>query len=156
MGGRRKGVKGRPMRCDKDHTPVVGIVQRRGKAKAFAIERCDGATLIGHAMRHIEPNAIVYTDQHPSYHGLRYTVMAFDHRIIRHDGDTWVHGDKHTNNVEGLWSLIKRGINGSYRHVSKKYLQHYLNEYCFRQNTRNDERPTFLSFLDRIAVAKPS
>lgn len=63
MGGRRKGKMGRPMRGDKTHTPVLGIAQRRGKAKACAIETPDGHTLVSHAIKHIEPNAIVYTDQ---------------------------------------------------------------------------------------------
>jgi len=154
MGGRRKGKMGRPMRGDKTHTPVLGIAQRRGKAKAFAIETPDGQTLVSHALAHIEPNAIVYTDQWQGYRGLAYSASRFDHRTIRHRDEYWVDGDRHTNNVEGLWSLIKRGINGSYRHVSKKYLQHYLNEFTFRWNHRKDERPTFLSALDRLAAKR--
>ena len=56
-------------------------------------------------------------------------------------------GDAHTNTIEGFWSLTKNGIRGVYHSVSSKYLQHYLDEYAFRYNHRNDVTPMFLSFL---------
>ena len=52
--------------------------------------------------------------------------------------------------IEGFWSLLKRGIGGVYHSVSEKYLQSYINEYGFRYNHRKDEKPMFLTVLERI------
>ena len=61
-------------------------------------------------------------------------------------------GNIHTNTIEGFWSLSKNGIRGTYHAVSDKYLQHYLDEYSFRYNHRNDESPMFLTMLQKVAV----
>jgi transposase-like protein len=153
MGGRRKNGSGRPMRGDKVKTPVLGIVQRKGKVKAFHIPAVDGATLLGHAIEHIAPKATVYTDELYSYNGLAHTKSRFDHRTINHSKKKYVDGDIHTNSVEGFWSTVKRGVRGVYYHTSQKYLQNYLDEYSFRYNHRNDDKPMFLSFLGQIAKA---
>lgn len=52
--------------------------------------------------------------------------------------------------IEGFWSLVKHGISGIYHAVSPKYLQAYLNEYAFRYNHRKDEKPMFLTVLERV------
>ena len=62
----------------------------------------------------------------------------------------WARGKVHTNSIEGFWSLLKRGIGGVHHSVSEKYLQSYINEYGFRYNHRKDEKPMFLSVLERI------
>ena len=151
MGGRRKNGSGRPMRGDKVKTPVLGIVQRGGKVKAFHIPAVDGATLLGHAIEHITPGATVYTDELYSYNGLAHSRSRFVHHTINHSKKKYVDGDKHTNSVEGFWGTVKRGVRGVYYHTSHKYLQSYLDEYSFRYNHRNDETPMFLSFLGKIA-----
>ncbi len=63
-------------------------------------------------------------------------------------------GPVHTQTIEGFWSLLKRGIGGTYHSVSSRYLQHYLNEYAFRYNHREDARPMFFAFLARVARAE--
>lgn len=154
FGGKRKGAKaGRPSKKDKHKTAVLGIVQRGGTAKAFVIPDASGKTLLTHAVTHIVPRATVYTDEFGAYKGLRYTSHQFDHQTIRHKEDRWADGDIHTNTVEGLWSLLKRGIRGVYVHCSPKHLQQYLNEYTFRYSHRHDETPMFTSFLHQIAKA---
>jgi len=60
-------------------------------------------------------------------------------------------GDVHTNTVEGFWSLIKRGIGGTHHAVSQKFLQSYLDEYAFRYNRRNVDRPMFKLILERVS-----
>ena len=57
---------------------------------------------------------------------------------------------RHTNAIEGFWSLLKRGIDGVHHAVSAKYLQSYINEYSFRYNHRNDEKPMFKTVLERV------
>ena len=62
----------------------------------------------------------------------------------------YARGSIHTNNIEGFWSLLKRGSGGVYHSVSEKYLQHYINEYGFRYNHRKDEKPMFQTVLEKI------
>lgn len=59
-------------------------------------------------------------------------------------------GQVHTNTIEGFWSLLKRGIAGVYHSVSAKHLQTYVNEYSFRYNHRDDERPMYRSVISRV------
>ncbi len=58
--------------------------------------------------------------------------------IVRHSQGEYVRGEVHTNNIESLWSLLKRGVIGTYHNVSKKYLPLYLNEFSWRFNHRKD------------------
>jgi transposase len=98
------------------------------------------------------PSAMVFTDEAPVYK--RLTAEGYVHRRVHHTKRIYVFGDVHTNTIEGFWSLVKRGISGTYHSVSEKHLQMYLNEFGFRYNHRMDVRPMFQTFLRQ--VAKPS
>ena len=131
-GGVRKYGTGRPMRGDKKKTPVVGIVQRRGLAIARVVKDVRGSTLLGQIRKHVVPGSTIYTDQLRGYDGIG-TMRTSDHKpakyrhyTIKHDRRIYVRGHVHTNSVEGLWSLIKRGIGGVYHSVSPEYLQSLL------------------------------
>jgi transposase-like protein len=149
-GGKRKRGTGRPMRGDKTKIPVMGIVERGGSVKALAIPDVSGATMLPLVKKFVLPQSTVYTDELRSYHGISHMTAGYHHRRINHSANVYVLGDIHTNTVEGLWSLIKRGIGGVYHSVSHKYLQTYLNEYTFRYNRRFDVQPMFTSFLQQI------
>lgn len=150
MGGVRKYGTGRPMRGDLKKTCVVGIVQRKGMAIAKTVESASSKELVGYIRKHVVPGATVYTDQLNAYNtvgkGRRY-----NHRRILHSAGEYVRGDIHTNSVEGLWSLIKRGIGGVYHQVSPEYLQTYLDEYCFRYNRRHNGNLQFKAILERAS-----
>jgi transposase len=151
-GGKRKGGRGRAMAGDKNKVPVVGIVQRNGLVIARHVKNVKAKTLVGLIRKHVVPGSIVYTDEYPAYNtvskGKRYV-----HRTIKHSAGIYVRGDVHTNSVEGLWSLIKRGIGGVYHSVSPEYLQTYLNEYCFRYNRRHNGNLQFKAILERASRA---
>ncbi len=156
-GGVRKYGTGRPMRGDKKKTPVVGIVQRRGLAIARVVKDVRGSTLLGQIRKHVVPGSTIYTDQLRGYDGIG-TMRTSDHKpakyrhyTIKHDRRIYVRGHVHTNSVEGLWSLIKRGIGGVYHSVSPEYLQSYLDEYCFRYNRRHDGNLQFKAILERAS-----
>ncbi|MGH9688911.1 MAG: IS1595 family transposase [Candidatus Acidiferrales bacterium] len=150
MGGRRKGHRGRALSGDKVKVPVVGIVQRNGLAIARHVKNVKAKTLVGLIRKHVTPGSLVYTDEYGAYNtvskGRRYV-----HRRIKHSSGIYVKNDIHTNSVEGLWSLIKRGIGGVYHHVDPYYLQSYLDEYCFRYNRRHEGNLQFKAILVRAS-----
>jgi len=73
------------------------------------------------------------SDEWTAYQGLS---KAFDHFIVKHREGQYVSGACHTNTIEGFWSLLKRGIIGQYHHVTEKYLNLYIDEFCYRYNNR--------------------
>jgi len=87
----------------------------------------------------------VYTDELVAYDGLGN--QGYQHHRIHHSSSVYVSGEVHTNTIEGFWSLVKRGIGGVYHSVSAKHLQTYLNEYAWRYNHRDDDRPQFETLL---------
>jgi transposase-like protein len=155
-GGVRKGKRGRPMRGDRKKSPIVAIVQRRGKVLAKTVPEVDSYTLMGLVRKHVAPGSVVYTDELSSYNRIRYLRNAdgiplrFKHRRIKHADGVYVKGDIHTNTVEGLWSLIKGGIRGVYHSVSPEYLQSCLGEYTFRYNRRHDGNQQFTEILEMV------
>ena len=127
-----KKKTGRPAPGDKKKTPIVGVVQRNGRVVAKACPDVKNATLLKLIRKHVVPESTIYTDEFRGYGGIK-TIMTKDgqpagyrHRRIRHSSKVYVKGDIHTNSVEGFWSLLKRGIDGTYYAVSQKYLQSYL------------------------------
>ena len=98
----------------------------------------------------VEPGTTVYTDEFPAYNGLR--KAGYEHKRIQHAEKVYVLVDIHTQTVDGFWGNFKNGIRGMHHHVSPEYLQSYLNEPAFRYSHRNDVKPMFLSFLDRIGT----
>jgi transposase len=157
MGGVRKNATGRPPGYDGKKTPVVAIVQRRGKVIAKAIPEVDNWHLTGLIKKHVTPGSTVYTDEFAAYNKVRFLrsdegiPLQYRHRRIKHSDGVYVKGDIHTNTVEGLWSLIKNGIRGVYHSVSPDYLQTYLDEFTFRYNRRHDGNQQFRAILKRVA-----
>jgi transposase-like protein len=149
VGGRRKGMKGRPMVGDKVKTPVMGMVERKGRVVALTVPDVTAQSLCSTVREYVLPKSTIFTDEYPSYNtvseGRRYT-----HHRINHSTGVYVMGNIHTNTIEGFWSLVKRGIGGVYHSVSRKYLQAYLDEFSFRYNRRNSGQPMFISLLEQV------
>jgi transposase len=157
MGGKRKGKRGRPGLVDRKKTPVVGVVERKGRAIALATAQVNRETLHGIVAERVLPDSTVYTDELVSYDGIaelkdsEKKPFGYRHRRINHSAGVYVVGDIHTNSVEGFWSLIKRGIGGVYHAVSQKYLQTYLDEYSYRYNRRDQGNLIFKSILGEVS-----
>jgi transposase-like protein len=158
-GGVRKYGTGRPMRGDRKKTPIVGVVERKGRVIAKAIEDVGSATLLGVVREHVLPESTIYSDEHRGYDGIKglrckddtSKNAGYQHRRIHHSSKVYVMGDIHTNSVEGFWSLIKRGIGGVYHAVSQDYLQSYLDEYSYRYNRRDQGNLIFKSILGEVS-----
>ncbi|MGD0569409.1 MAG: IS1595 family transposase [Candidatus Sulfotelmatobacter sp.] len=148
-GGKRKGGTGRPMRGDKVKTPVLGMVERKGRVIAKTIPDTTAATLVGTVHEFVLPKSTVFTDELNAYNTLP-GKRQYNHQRINHSSKVYVVGDVHTNTIEGFWSLVKLGIGGVYHSVSQKYLQNYLDEYSYRYNRRDTGN---LIFHDVLAKA---
>ena len=137
VGGKRHGM-GRGYVGNK--AMVVGAVQRGGKVRMKVEKRDDKATLHGFVANHVSPNVEnIYTDENPSYKGLDNDPGDTSlHQTVNHSAKEYVRGDVHTNSIEGAFGLFKRGVTGSFHHVSHKHLDRYLDEFEFRYNNRKN------------------
>jgi transposase-like protein len=117
-------------------TTVVGAVQRKGKVVARVIENCDRDTLEGFILEAVSNKvSLIATDDHGGY---RKLGAKFPHAFVRHADKEYVVGAVHTNTIEGFWSLVKRGIVGTFHKVSRKYMPLYVAEFQFRYNNREN------------------
>jgi transposase-like protein len=113
---------------------VIGAVQRKGNAVARVIDRVDTETLNSFVNESVSHRvSLVSTDEHKGY---RYLDKSLPHGMVRHGEGEYVHGNVHTQTIEGFWSLVKRGIIGTFHKISRKYLPLYVNEFQFRYNNR--------------------
>ncbi len=121
---------------------VLGIRQRGGELRFFHAEDAKSGTLAKYIRENISTDAVdvVMTDELPAYPKamIAANVHGSKHKTIRHKSKIYVDGDIHTNTVESAFSLLKRGIIGSWHRVSAKHLEAYLNEMCFRFNNRKN------------------
>lgn len=125
---------------------VMGVLERGGKVRAEVIPSRGMA--MHNVRKFVLPESMIYTDDWGGYSPLSKTHKK--HRRINHSERVYVHGDIHTNSIEGFFGLLKNGIRGVYHSVSAKHLQSYLDEYSFRFNRRNDTTPMFWAILDRV------
>ena len=80
--------------------------------------------------------------------------LGFDHEIVIHTDKEWVRGDCHTQTIDGFWSLLKRGILGSFHRVSIKHLQRYIDEFSYRFNNRHNQE-LFTMTVAALALGIP-
>jgi len=146
VGGKAKGF-GHGYKGNK--TIVVGATQRGDEARLQVIDDNGRKTLHQFIRENTAPNTeAIYTDDWPAYQGIADHDTR--HETVNHSAEEWVRGDVHTNSVEGIWSLLKRSIVGSYHKVSVKHLGSYLDELEWRFNNRNNEylfRDTLLKLI---------
>jgi len=118
----------------KDKTAVMGILERGGKIRTAVIPNRRKSALQTEVKKHVEAGAALYTDALLSYEGL---ASDYAHQVVDH-ASQYVDGRVHTNGLENFWSLLKRGISGTYVSVEPFHLFRYLDEQMFRYNNRKD------------------
>ena len=146
IGGYRPGKRGRGAA---GKTIVAGMVQRGGPAVVKVVPDVKARTLLPMIQEHVPTGQTVYTDEMLSYN--RLSRLGYMHETVQHSAKQYVVGRVHTNNIEGMWSNVKRGIDGVNHAVSPKYLQGYLDAYVYRFNHRSDVTPMFVQLLERVA-----
>ena len=118
----------------KDKTAVMGILERGGKVRASVVPRRRKAVLQEEVRKHVNAGAALYSDALMSYDGL---ATDYAHQVVDH-ATQYVDGRVHTNGLENFWSLLKRGISGTYVSVEPFHLHRYLDEQMFRFNNRKE------------------
>jgi len=117
---------------------VIGAISRKGSVVCQMIEKADRDTMMRFVRKAVDRKvALVVTDEHAGYDTM--VDSGRPHDVIKHGENEYVRGIVHTNSIEGFWSLLKRGIIGTYHNVSRKYLPLYLAEFQFRFNNRNEK-----------------
>jgi transposase-like protein len=111
---------------------VLGMMERGGNVRAEVIPNNRKSTLHSRVKDNVEEGATLYTDAHRSYIGLDW---RYDHKTIDH-AVAYVDGNVHTNHMENFWSLLKRGLKGTYISVEPFHLFRYLDERVFTFNMR--------------------
>jgi transposase-like protein len=118
----------------KDKTAVMGILERGGKIRASVVPSRRKTVLQEEVRKHVTAGAALYSDALMSYDGL---ATDYAHQVVDH-ATQYVDGRVHTNGLENFWSLLKRGISGTYVSVEPFHLHRYLDEQMFRFNNRKE------------------
>jgi transposase-like protein len=152
-------VGGRPPRGSKPGrgTPkevVIGIRQRGGDLRFFHAADAKSGTLAKYIAENVSQDVeVMVTDEFTSYPGaMKKTGLTAKHKTIKHKSGIYADGDIHTNTVESAFSLLKRGIVGSWHKISAKHLPAYLDEMTFRFNRRKNAN-LFLDTLRHMITA---
>lgn len=115
---------------------VIGAIARKGNVVCQIIENTDRVTMSNFVRNTVsEQVSLVATDEHTGYARLK---RQFPHQTVNHLKGEYVRGNVHTANLDSFWSLLKRGVIGTYHKVSKDYLPLYLAEFSFRHNNRQN------------------
>jgi len=119
------------------------------KIRATVVPKVNREHLQAAVLDQVAPGSKIYTDQAWVYRSL---PKEYTHEFVNHL-DTYVRGSVHTNGVENFWSLLKRGLNGTYVAVEPFHLHRYLDEQMFRYNNRKDENGRKLTDAERFTLA---
>lgn len=123
-----KKVKNAQGRSCKDKTPVLGMLERGGKVVCCVVKTTSQKHLTVPILKTVKYTATLFTDEWSGYNLVGKIRTRY---IINHGQKQYVDGNAYTNNIEGFWSILKRGIIGIYHFTSRKHLQRYVNEFCY-------------------------
>jgi transposase-like protein len=131
----------------KDKTVVLGMVERDGNVRAMVVDNRCKSELQKQVREHVEAGAAIFTDELKSYDGLE---DDYQHTVINHAVE-YVNGNVHTNTMENFWSLLKRGLHGTYISVEPFHLFRYIDEQAFRYNNRQStDAERFVGVMKQI------
>ena len=131
VGGKTRG-QGRHFMGNK--VPVVSLVERDGKVRSQVMKHVTGKNLKEVLKANVEQSATIMTDDFYAYRGAAKDFAS--HQAVKHSAREYVRGLAHTNGVEGFFSLLKRGVMGTFHHISEQHLPLYLAEFDHRHNCR--------------------
>lgn len=113
---------------------VVALVERGGSVRSFHVAFADKTTINGIISTNVDRETALHTDESRLYSDMPERVAS--HETVKHSAKEYARGSVHTNTVEGVFSIFKRGMRGVYQHCREKHLHRYLAEFDFRYNHR--------------------
>ena len=122
--------------------PVVGVRGRGGRTVAQPVERTDSTTSVPFVEDNVAPGSKVYTDDAKAIGPLPNIINQFEHDTVAYGAGEYVTGEVHTNSIEAVWAVLKRGYHGIYHGWSKKHMRAYVSEFTSRLNEGNCEIDT--------------
>jgi hypothetical protein len=149
----KKPRKGKPYVKKEKRDIVLGMVERGGRLRLVPIADAKMEIIEPMLEKHISPDATLQTDGHPTYAIISQRKWTGRHRVIDHTR-SYVNGDIHANTIENAFSLLKRGVYGTFHKVSIKHLGRYCDEFSFRFNRRDEQKQMFDSTLKNIVNEK--
>lgn len=120
----------------KEMNKIVSLVERGGKVRSFHVADVTGKNLKAVLTKQIDAETHVMTDSSPRYNIVKREMPFAAFGQVNHSISEYVRGIVHTNTVEGYFSILKRGLIGTYHHVGSPHLHRYANEFDFRYNHR--------------------
>ncbi len=129
---RRKGVKVREGYEQKEK--IFSLVERGGRVRSFHLRHVSGATLKPILYAQVNQETSVMTDEFGGYKGIGDHFV--EHGQVKHSRKEYVRGKIHTNTIEGFFSIVKRGLIGTYHHVGPQHLKRYIGEFDFKYSNR--------------------
>ena len=114
---------------------VLGVLERHGEVRAKVISNTTNPEIRAHVKEHVEFGSRVHSDEAAQHWGMD---QHYIHEMVNHSAEEYVRGNVHTNGIENFWSLLKRGIGGTYVSVEPFHLFRYVDEQAFRYNNRKD------------------
>ena len=153
VGGKQRGHQHKPGHPECKKEVVIGIRQRGGQLRFFHAEDVKSGTLAKYIRENVSQDVdVIMTDEFGGYpKALHDAGVLAEHKTVCHKDGIYVDGDIYTNTIESAFSLLKRGIMGTWHRISAKHLQAYLNEMCFRFDNRKNPylfRDTLLKLLE--------
>jgi transposase-like protein len=156
VGGVQRGHQNKPGHGLSTKEIVIGLRQRGGETRFFHAADAKSGTLAQFIKENVSEDVdVIVTDEFNAYPGaMKATGHTEKHKTIRHKSKVYVDGDIHTNTVESAFSLLKRGIVGTWHRISAKHLAAYLEEMTFRFNRRG-RSDLFVDTLRHMVTADP-
>jgi transposase-like protein len=149
----KKPRKGRPYVKKENRDVVLGMVERGGKLRLVPMKDAKMETIEPLIREHVSPDATLQTDESAIYTIIGKRHFDGRHRMINHSRSYGV-GDIHTNTIENAFSLLKRGVYGTFHKVSIKHLGRYCNEFSYRFNRRDEQANLFDSTVKGLVRGK--
>lgn len=144
--GARKWNRGQKYNAD-HKTPILGAVEKKGRARIAVTDVASTERTKSFLSGTVAIGSTLHTDESPLY---AWTKADYYRQAVKHSALEYARDGVHTNTIEGFWGQLKRSINGTYHHVSKSYLQNYVDEFVFRYNHRGEAvYPVLLAQVSR-------
>lgn len=113
---------------------VVALVERGGSVRSFHVDSADATSIREIVVTNVRRSSVLHTDESKLY--TKTGTEFASHETVKHSAGEYVRGLVHTNTIEGVFSVFKRGMKGVYQHCAEKHLFRYLAEFDFRYNNR--------------------